>query len=491
MRESRLAASIDHPNVIPIYQAGEDDGQLYLTMRFVEGTDLAEVLDHDRRLEPERAVAITAQVAAALDAAHARGLVHRDVKPANVLIEERAEGEHVFLTDFGLTKQARSDTRLTETGALLGTVDYIAPEQLQGEDVDPRTDVYALGCVLYQMLSGRVPFEKPNQMAKLFAHASEEPPPLDGVPPELAAVVHRAMEKDPGMRFYTAGDLANAAAEAIGMRAPVMAPSRPRRRHPVPWKWLAGGAAALVAVAIAAVVVAVLASSGGGGKAAAEKPAVMALLRRAHRGFTVAFCRNDLTTHARDTYFAPRHGNEALIACENLGGGPPNRKPLSVGKITIQGHSASAQIDVDDQPTTFYMLKRDGRWRIDDFTETKAGRYQREVGAAIQPSFRITDAVNRFVVGKLPLVQADGVPAEAVPYLRVVVKQLEAVSPPAGVRDIHTRLLEAMRAQLTGAEEALAAQKAGDEKAWAHAGEQIFASVQQLGAALDDLSRAQ
>src|SRR3954451_9120815 len=212
-RESRLAASLDHPNVIPIYHAGEEDGLLYVTMRFVDGTDLADVLRRDRRLDPQRAVAITAQVGAALDAAHERGLVHRDVKPANILLQ----GDHVFLTDFGLSKQAGSGDDLTETGAVLGTVDYMAPEQVQGGIVDGRTDVYALGCVLFQMLSGRVPFERPSPMAKLFAHASDDAPLLKDVPPELAAVVARAMEKDPGRRFQSAGELAQAAGDAIGV----------------------------------------------------------------------------------------------------------------------------------------------------------------------------------------------------------------------------------------------------------------------------------
>src|SRR3954447_24509138 len=131
-REMEAAASIDHPNVIPVYHAGEEEGRLFVTMRLVEGTDLAELLRRDKRLAPERAVRILAQVAAALDAAHQAGLVHRDVKPANILMD----GDHVFLTDFGLSKHARSESDLTETGAVLGTVDYMAPEQVHGGIVD-------------------------------------------------------------------------------------------------------------------------------------------------------------------------------------------------------------------------------------------------------------------------------------------------------------------------------------------------------------------
>src|SRR5436190_14504635 len=156
-RESRLAASIEHPNVIPIYEAGESDGVLFLSMRYVDGTDLKSVLEREGTLEPRRAARIVAQVAEALDAAHAAGLVHRDIKPANILM---ASGDHVYLTDFGLTKRASSESALTKTGQMVGTVDYVAPEQVEGGRVDARTDVYSLGCVLYHLLTGRVPYDK-------------------------------------------------------------------------------------------------------------------------------------------------------------------------------------------------------------------------------------------------------------------------------------------------------------------------------------------
>src|SRR4051794_15896633 len=150
-REFRAAASIQHPNVIPVFHAGEEDGRLYVTMRYVDGTDLARLLAGGARLEPERAARLIAQVADALDAAHERGIVHRDVKPANVLLD----GEHALLTDFGLMKNLLSDTQVTQTGSFIGTFDYAAPEQLREAGVDARTDVYALGCVLYQALTGR------------------------------------------------------------------------------------------------------------------------------------------------------------------------------------------------------------------------------------------------------------------------------------------------------------------------------------------------
>src|SRR5437763_1128027 len=219
-RESRLAASIEHPNVIPVYEAGEHDGVLFLAMRFVAGTDVKSLLTREGRVEPLRAARFVAQIADALDAAHAAGLVHRDVKPANALL---ATGDHVYLTDFGLTKRAASGSALTKTGQMVGTVDYVAPEQVEGDSVDARTDVYSLACVLFHLLTGRVPFEKPSEMAKLFAHVNEAPPaPSDevpGLPPEVDEVVARGMAKDPDKRFPSAGDLGRAALAAAEHRA--------------------------------------------------------------------------------------------------------------------------------------------------------------------------------------------------------------------------------------------------------------------------------
>ena len=219
-RESRLAASIEHPNVIPVYEAGEHEGALFISMRFVDGSDLKSVIQRDGRLEPVRAARVIAQVAAALDAAHSRGLVHRDVKPGNVLV---TPDEHVYLTDFGLTKRAHSESALTRTGQMVGTVDYVAPEQIEGGAVDARSDVYALGCVLYHLLTGKVPFDKPTEMARLYSHVHEPPPkPSDEIPglaPELDEVVARAMAKAPADRYPSAGDLGRAAEAAAAHRA--------------------------------------------------------------------------------------------------------------------------------------------------------------------------------------------------------------------------------------------------------------------------------
>jgi hypothetical protein len=211
-RESRMAAAIDHPNVIPVYAAGECDGSLYLVMRYVGGTDLHALLRDEERLEPARAADIVAQVAAALDAAHQAGLVHRDVKPANVLLA----GNHAYLSDFGLTRLARSDTQLTESGQWVGTVEYCAPEHLRGERTDARADVYSLGCVLFAALTGKPPFAPGTVPATMLAHLNDPPPTPStrDVPAEFDRVIARALAKSPDDRYPSAGDLGRAALAA-------------------------------------------------------------------------------------------------------------------------------------------------------------------------------------------------------------------------------------------------------------------------------------
>ncbi|MEA2481137.1 MAG: hypothetical protein QOJ07_3059 [Thermoleophilaceae bacterium] len=220
--ESQVAASIDHPHVIPIYHAGEEDDQLFITMRYVEGTDLRRLIGERGAIEPPRAAEIVRQVGEALDAAHARGLVHRDVKPANVLIAYRYGREDCYLTDFGLTKQAGEEGGLTKTGQWVGTIDYVAPEQIHGRPTDARADVYALGCVLFHALTGRIPFQRDSDVAKMFAHVNDAPPELPpGLPSELGDVVRRALAKLPGERYPSAGDLGRAAvAAAAGAELP-------------------------------------------------------------------------------------------------------------------------------------------------------------------------------------------------------------------------------------------------------------------------------
>src|SRR4051794_25906180 len=223
-QESRLAASIDHPNVVDIYEAGEDDGRLFIEMRWVEGSDLRAEIEQRGRLEPERAAQIVAQVAGALDAAHALGLVHRDVKPANILLGQRLGREHAYLTDFGLTKRVASAGGLTQTGQWVGTLDYVAPEQIRGDNVDARTDVYALGGVLMHVLTGHVPFERDSDVAKMWGHINDPPVApssvVPGLAPELDAVVLRAMAKEPDERYPSAGDLGRAALAAAAGRQP-------------------------------------------------------------------------------------------------------------------------------------------------------------------------------------------------------------------------------------------------------------------------------
>src|SRR3954453_1905472 len=212
-RECRLAAALDQPNVVPIFHAGVERGALYLTMRYIEGTDLRALLAAGPRLEPIRAARIIAQVAGALTEAHRHGLVHRDVKPANVLIAKRDDDEHAFLTDFGITMDRAGAAHLTNTGFAVGTADYMSPEQARGADVDPRADVYALGCVLYRALTGAVVYDKESDVEKMWAHVHEPPPALLDVCPELPAslgdAVERALAKIPADRQQSATELAH------------------------------------------------------------------------------------------------------------------------------------------------------------------------------------------------------------------------------------------------------------------------------------------
>jgi serine/threonine-protein kinase len=215
-RESRMAAAIDHPNVVPVHGAGEQDGQLYLVMRYVRGTDLHALIKREGPLAPERAAAIVAQVASALDAAHAAGLVHRDVKPANVLLGGSGRQEHAYLSDFGLTRLLTSETQLTETGQWMGTIDFSAPEQLSALRLDARADIYSLGCVLHAALLGTPPFPRGTFPATLLAHMQDPiPRPSErGAPIGFDRVMARALAKEPEDRYPSAGDLGRAAAAA-------------------------------------------------------------------------------------------------------------------------------------------------------------------------------------------------------------------------------------------------------------------------------------
>jgi hypothetical protein len=227
--ESRIAASIEHPNVVPIYAAGEEGGVAWIAMRFVSGSDLQLRIARTGRLEPDHAVDLVAQVGNGLDAIHAAGLVHRDVKPANVLLSGEPGAEHAYITDFGVARNVATQSGLTQTGRFVGTLDYVAPEQISGAPIDARVDVYALGCLLFKLLTGEVPFPREGEAARLYAHLHEPPPPPSlyepSVPMALDEVVIRAMSKSPGDRYPSAGDLGRAAQAALSGTT-VSAPER-------------------------------------------------------------------------------------------------------------------------------------------------------------------------------------------------------------------------------------------------------------------------
>jgi serine/threonine-protein kinase len=231
IRESRAAAAVDHPHIIPIFAAGDSDGVLFIAMRYVQGGDVRRLVDELGSLPADRAVSIITQVASALDAAHLNGLVHRDIKPANMLLDSTdsaGQQDHVYLADFGLSKRSLSATGLTSIGQFLGTPAYVAPEQIEGRTVDGRADLYALACASFEMLSGRPPFQRDDDLAIMWAQVSAPPPSLSEQRPDLPAavdtVLQRALAKDPADRF--AGCLAFAAAlrAALGLHGQASGP---------------------------------------------------------------------------------------------------------------------------------------------------------------------------------------------------------------------------------------------------------------------------
>jgi serine/threonine protein kinase len=225
VRESQVAASLNHPNVIPIFDAGEEDGLPYIAMRYVDGPDLEDLLAKEGPLSLEAAVSIVAQVGAALDSAHAKGLIHRDVKPANILIESSGEATpHIYLSDFGVAKHGGSRSGLTSTGQFVGTVDYIAPEQIEGKAVNGSTDIYSLACVLYQTLTGALPFDRDSDVGMIYAHLVEPPPRLSEKRPDLPAkldtVLGAALSKRPEDRYQTCREFVAAVRNAAGLETP-------------------------------------------------------------------------------------------------------------------------------------------------------------------------------------------------------------------------------------------------------------------------------
>ena len=225
IRESRSGAAVDHPNVIPVFEAGEADGILFIAMRYVTGQDVRALIERVRKLPVARAMNIVTQVASALDTAHAHGLIHRDVKPANMLLAAEGDGrtpDHIYLSDFGLSKLSVGTSSLTGTGQFLGTLDYMSPEQVEGRPVDGRTDLYALACAAFEMLAGEPPFHREQNLAVMWAQVSAPPPSLrrwrPELPPEVDQVLAKALAKSPADRPSSCMEFASALRGACAIR---------------------------------------------------------------------------------------------------------------------------------------------------------------------------------------------------------------------------------------------------------------------------------
>jgi outer membrane protein OmpA-like peptidoglycan-associated protein len=349
-RESALAASLDHPNVVTVHEAGEDAGRLYVSMRFVPGTDLGGLLAAEGPLQPAPAVGFIGGVARALDAAHAAGLVHRDVKPSNVLVERRGDDNQAFLSDFGVVKRTGQDAERTGSAGWVGSADFVAPEQVLGDPVDGRADIYALGGVLYTALTGKVPFERPDLAGKLYASVNEAVPSLHDLRPELPAalddVIARATAKDPSARYGTAGEFAAAARAAADGTAPATSahPSRVAGPPPAPAlatplaerlsrrRVVAIGGGILLAAIVAIVVVS--AASGGG--------------------------------HHNPPAAAAKHSKSSAEAVtQTVASGRPSGAQLAGEKTFQFSPDGTKQVQV-----TIYDLRRDGPFLTLDFKAT-------------------------------------------------------------------------------------------------------------------------
>ncbi len=272
IRESRAAAAVDDPHIIPVFEAGEADGALFIAMRYIRGGDVRSLLHREGALDAERVAAILSPVALALDAAHAAGLVHRDVKPANMLLDVRpGRPDHLYLSDFGLSKEALGATALTGTGQFLGTVDYAAPEQLSGKRAGGQADQYALGCTAFEMLCGEPPFRRDQGLAVLYAHLTEPPPSITSrrqdLPEALDPVFIRVLAKSPRDRYSSCSEFTSALRQAAGLAAYDVSP---RASHP--GTQVAQPAAAAGGV-IAGAATEVAASAGGGDRSSPPPPA--------------------------------------------------------------------------------------------------------------------------------------------------------------------------------------------------------------------------
>jgi Protein kinase domain len=315
LRESQLAAALDHPHIVPVYQAGEVDGLLYIAMRYVVGTDLKALLRAERALAPERALVLVGQVASALDAAHERGLVHRDVKPSNVLLTGPTGQEHCYLADFGLSTST-SDRSAADARQIMGTIDYVAPEQIRGLDVDGRADVYSLACLLYECLVGDVPFRRASDVAVVYAHLEDPLPKASKrrqtLPAAVDAVLERGTAKLPDDRWQTCAAVVEAARTALGEGVATVR-GRPRTRR-------SAVAAALTGVAATAAVLAAL-MLGGGGTALAQSDSLVRIDPRGGEpaeGVSVGPRPTALTVCGGSVWVTTRSGTVFQIEPESL-----------------------------------------------------------------------------------------------------------------------------------------------------------------------------
>jgi DNA-binding beta-propeller fold protein YncE/predicted Ser/Thr protein kinase len=329
LRESRLAASLDHPHIVPIFQAGDADGVLFLAMRYVEGTDLARLIADEGPLDTERVLALLEQAASALDAAHERGLVHRDVKPSNMLIARSAGREHCYLADFGLTKRTGSISGLTATHQVVGTLDYVAPEQIRGGETDPRADVYSLACVLYECLASSPPFERATDVAVLWAHVNEEPPPVSSLrpdlPKELDGVLVRGLAKEPRDRYDKCGELVAAVRATLAPEGVAVAPRLGRR-----------GVVALVALIVgAALAVAGFLAFGGDAGGITIEPNSVAVIdpaaNKVVKGIHVGVGPDAVAARQNSVWVANTE-DETISRID------PRTRELVGGAIALEGH---------------------------------------------------------------------------------------------------------------------------------------------------------
>jgi streptogramin lyase/tRNA A-37 threonylcarbamoyl transferase component Bud32 len=343
VRESQLAASLDHPNIIPIFEAREAGPSLYIAMRYVPGLDLKTLIAQEGPLSPQRTISILGQVASALDAAHAEGLIHRDVKPGNILITPRTESggsDRVFLSDFGLTKRSSSDSGITATGQFVGTLDYAAPEQFEGKPLDARTDVYSLACVLYESLVGAAPFHRDQDAAVMYAHLTAARPKVTDrrpdLPKDIDRVVARAMAREPKDRYGSAGELVDAAREALEVATVAPTRTRPARRllpRRRPRRWLIAGVAA-IALLVATVGALLLRGHDGGAKGPAASSSIATVLQTylARVGPSGKVTRIRLGAHPRAVVVA-----EGSVWVVNSGDDTVSRvDPVTAKSVTIR-----------------------------------------------------------------------------------------------------------------------------------------------------------